>query len=127
MDEDIVTQLIMEAERLRQEITFQQQHFEREIMNIQKNHLKQIKDEQEHFQREYMAQQEHIQKHFEDEEKRFNIEQTQFLKENEELRQKLNSGDGNFREKYEIENEITNVLDRRIKILEKELEKARHE
>ena len=57
-----------------------------------------------------MAQREHI--------------ENQFLEKPQELYSEDNE---NFRQKYESENEITDVLDRRIKILEKELERANAE
>jgi hypothetical protein len=136
MDDDVVSQLLMEAERLRQEINFQQddfqrkiakqeQYYQQELVKQDRYYQQEIAKNEEHFLQEYKALQEHNDKQFAEEEERFSTEQKLYLKENEELRQKLNSGDNwNYREKYIIENEITDVLDRRIKILEKELETA---
>lgn len=126
MDEDVITQLIIETERLREELSTQNGHFQREIVKIQEGHLKQINKHVQHFEREYTAQQEHIQKQFEEELDRFNIEQRKYLDENERLRrenQGLCSTDNSyFRQKFESESEITDLLSRRIKILESELE-----
>lgn len=125
--DDIVTQLIMETERLREEletqntqflreISRQRDHFQKEMIELKNNHSKQLKEYEDHFLQEYKAQEEHIQKEF-------LREQKFYLDENEELRHKLYSDvNEDLRQKFISESEITDLLSRRIKILEDQLE-----
>uniref|UniRef100_A0A6C0JIT9 Uncharacterized protein n=1 Tax=viral metagenome TaxID=1070528 RepID=A0A6C0JIT9_9ZZZZ len=118
--DDIVTQLIMETERLREELETQNIHFQREIIELKENHSRQLKENEEHFLREYKAQQEHI-------EKEFNAEQKFYLDENAELRHKIYSDvNEELRQKFINESEITDILSNRIKILEEELERVKN-
>ncbi len=119
--DDIVTQLIMETERLREELERQNIHFQREIIELKENHSRQLKENEEHFLQEYKAQQEHLEKEFSKEEERFIAEQKFYLDENQELRHKIYSDvNEDLRQKFISESEITDLLSSRIKILEDE-------
>jgi hypothetical protein len=135
--DDIVTQLIMETERLREELETQntqsimelarqRDHFQTELARQRDHFQREIKENEEHFLREYKAQEEHIQKEFAKEEERFIAEQKFYLDENEELRHKIYSDvNEDLRQRFISESEITDLLSSRIKILEDELERVK--